>query len=76
MTSGKGVRGCLGDAKADTFETLFGAGRVYTATCQPRLVQHAGTRGRERTLWEEAAVSINQMLAKVPPVSELVVALE
>lgn len=32
--------------------------------------------GYEPTLWEQATVSIGQMLAKVPAISELVVALE
>jgi hypothetical protein len=37
-TSGKVVRGCFGVEKRGTFETLFGAGRVYTGGKSARVV--------------------------------------
>jgi hypothetical protein len=67
------VRGCFGVEKAGALATPFGAGRVYTMPCQPG---RGNTSGCRPTLWKEATVPIDHVLAQVPAISEFVVALE
>jgi hypothetical protein len=74
-TSAKGVRGGFEARNVGAVVRGFGAGRVYTKTCES---EGAQTRhhGGKPTLREEAAVAIDQMLAQIPTVSKLIITLK